>query len=316
MHFRADAIVRDAEHIRSSLLGVDGQWSVLGQSYGGFCVLHYLSFASEGLREAFVTGGLPPIEGTADDIYRRTSLRVREQNRRYFDRYPTDQARVHAVATHLMEQEVLLPNGERLTPRRLQWFGQSLGMSDGFERIHYLLDEAFIQGSAGDELSDTFLYEVMNMVTFAANPLYAIMHESIYAQGAGTKWSAERVRAEHLEFNFSPPKPFLFTGEMIYPWMFDEDSTLRPLKAAAEIIAQHDHWPVLYDAARLQSNTVPCAAVIYADDMYVERIFSEETAQSIGGCRAWLTNEYQHNGIRADGERILDRLIAMVRGER
>lgn len=40
-HFRADAIVRDAECFREHL-GV-AQWSVLGQSFGGFCTLHYLS---------------------------------------------------------------------------------------------------------------------------------------------------------------------------------------------------------------------------------------------------------------------------------
>jgi hypothetical protein len=41
-----------------------------------------------------------------------------------------------------------------------------------------------------------------------------------------------------------------------------------------------------------------------------------DNAQPIRGCRVWLTNEYQHNGHRADGERIFDRLIATVRGER
>ena len=54
-HFRADAIVRDAEHIRREL-GVD-RWSVLGQSFGGFTSMTYLSIAPEGLREAFITGG-------------------------------------------------------------------------------------------------------------------------------------------------------------------------------------------------------------------------------------------------------------------
>jgi pimeloyl-ACP methyl ester carboxylesterase len=43
-HFRADSIVRDAEAIRASLVG-DGRWTVLGQSFGGFCVVHYLSVA-------------------------------------------------------------------------------------------------------------------------------------------------------------------------------------------------------------------------------------------------------------------------------
>ena len=56
VHYRADAIVRDAEHIRREL-GIE-QWSLLGQSFGGLCVMSYLSMAPEGLREAFVTGGL------------------------------------------------------------------------------------------------------------------------------------------------------------------------------------------------------------------------------------------------------------------
>lgn len=33
-HFRADAIVADAEAIRASLIGPDGKWSLLGQSFG------------------------------------------------------------------------------------------------------------------------------------------------------------------------------------------------------------------------------------------------------------------------------------------
>ena len=43
--FRADAIVQDAEWIRREL-GVD-RWSVLGQSFGGFCALRYLSAAPD-----------------------------------------------------------------------------------------------------------------------------------------------------------------------------------------------------------------------------------------------------------------------------
>jgi len=44
------------------------------------------------------------------------------------------------------------------------------------------------------------------------------------------------------------------------------------------------------------------------------REFAEETARHIKGIRLWITNEYEHNALRADGERVLDRLIAMVRG--
>ena len=72
-HFRADSIVRDAEHIRHEL-GVE-RWSVLGQSFGGFTSMTYLSFAPEGLREAFITGGLSPIGRPVDDIYGATYRR-------------------------------------------------------------------------------------------------------------------------------------------------------------------------------------------------------------------------------------------------
>ena len=94
-HFRADSIVRDAEWIRREL-GVD-RWSVLGQSFGGFCVLTYLSFAPDGLREAFFTGGLPPIGRPVDDVYRATYERVLDRNRRYYDRYPEDRGRVREL---------------------------------------------------------------------------------------------------------------------------------------------------------------------------------------------------------------------------
>ncbi len=87
-HFRADSIVRDAEWIRREL-GVE-RWSVLGQSFGGFCVTTYLSFAPGGLREAFLTGGLPPVGRPTDDVYRLTYERVLERTRRYYERYPAD----------------------------------------------------------------------------------------------------------------------------------------------------------------------------------------------------------------------------------
>ena len=45
--------MRDAEALRRELLPGDGpasRWAVLGQSFGGFCALTYLSMAPEGAR--------------------------------------------------------------------------------------------------------------------------------------------------------------------------------------------------------------------------------------------------------------------------
>ena len=80
-----------------------------------------------------------------------------------------------------------------------------------------------------------------------------------------------------------------------------------------ELLSERE-WPRLYDGAVLAANEVPAAAMVYAQDMYVERTYSEETASQIAGMRLWLTNEYEHNGLRADGARILGRLIDLARG--
>ena len=60
---------------------------------------------------------------------------------------------------------------------------------------------------------------------------------------------------------------------------------------------------------------MPVAAAVYANDMYVERAYSEQTARTIRGAKVWLTSEYEHNGLRADGSRILGRLVDMARGK-
>ena len=87
------------------------------------------------------------------------------------------------------------------------------------------------------------------------------------------------------------------------------------MKPAADILAAFADWPPLYDPDVLRSNMVPCAATIYHNDMYVDRVFALETAQTICGLKTWVTDEYEHNPLRSDGERVLDRLLGMVRGE-
>ena len=95
----------------------------------------------------------------------------------------------------------------------------------------------------------------------------------------------------------------------------EDYEALRPLRECAEILAEKADWPRLYDLDVLRANTVPVAAAVYLDDMYVESTYSQETAAFIPGVRAWITNEYEHNALRADGEKVLDRLLGMVRGE-
>src|SRR5918992_1448183 len=127
--FRADSIVRDAELIRTQL-GID-RWSVLGQSFGGFCVTAYLSIAPGGLREALITGGLPALGVLVEEVYASTFTLMAARSRAYYERYPGDRERVRALAARLDAEDVRLPDGDRLTIRRLRQLGQVLGSSDG-----------------------------------------------------------------------------------------------------------------------------------------------------------------------------------------
>jgi pimeloyl-ACP methyl ester carboxylesterase len=316
-HFRADSIVLDAELIRRELSG-GAPWSVLGQSFGGFCAVTYLSFAPDGLREAFITGGLPGLSVTADDVYRRTYRTVAAKNAAHYERYPGDVESAALVAQHLASQDVRLPNGAPLSVQAFQSLGLMLGMSTGSNELHYLLEDPF----AGDDLSDAFLYAAAARLSFAAGPLYALLQEPSYAQGFATRWAAQRIRAEFGEFDPAPVLDadpgfarLLFTGEMIYPWMIDADPVLRPLRPAAELLAERDDWPPLYDPSRLAANEVPVAAAVYYNDMYVDREFSMRTAGAIRGLNAWVTSEYEHDGLRVSSGAVLNRLIGMGRGQ-
>ncbi|QRP49146.1 alpha/beta fold hydrolase [Amycolatopsis sp. FDAARGOS 1241] len=298
-HFRADSIVRDAELIRARL-GVD-RWSVLGQSFGGFCALTYLSHTPQGLREAFFTGGLPPVKRHPDEVYTATFETLLERNRRYYERYPADRERVRALHPRLAAGEISLPDGTSLNPRLFRQLGNVLGSSEGAETLHYLLER--------DPESPAFAHDVAAMLPFSArNPLYAVIHEACYADGHATRWSAERVRPALYDEDVT-----LFTGEHVFPSVFTDLPGLAPLREAAELLAERE-WPRLYDEDALRRCDVPCAAAIYTEDAYVDRRFSEETARLIPSMLPWVTNEYEHNGLRAAGEHVLGRLIDLARG--
>lgn len=318
-HFRADSIVRDCEAIRDEVTG-GAPWTVLGQSFGGFCATHYLSTAPEGLTAAVITGGLPTLDGHADDVYRAAYPRIERKVAAHYARYPQDVERARRIAEYLAEHEPVLNGGYRLTVEAFQSLGILLGGTGGSDRLHYLLEDAFVRTPAGVELSDAFQEDVQATLSYAGHPLYALVHEAIYGQDARpTNWSAERVRGEFPQFDaaktLAGDGPLLFTGESVHPWMFDCDPALRPLRETAELLAARTDWAPLYDPARLAANEVPAVAAVYHDDMYVDTAHALRTARAVKGLRTWVTDEFEHDGLRAGAPRVLDRLLAMVRGD-
>ncbi|MEU2671956.1 alpha/beta fold hydrolase [Streptomyces sp. NPDC007164] len=316
--FRSDSIVRDCELIRPQLTGGE-PWTVLGQSYGGFCAVRYLSAAPEGLRAVLITGGLPSLAAHADDVYRAAYPRIERKAAAHYARYPQDVERAREITAHLLEHPTDSA-GHRLTAEGFQSLGIMLGGGSGSHQLHYLLENAFVRTPHGTELSDTFQEAMRTASSFAGHPLYALLHEAIYGQDERpTDWSAERVRAEFPQFDaaaaLKSDGPVLFTGESIHPWHFEVDPALRPLRETAGLLAARTDWTPLYDPERLAANQVPVAAAVYHDDMYVDTEHALRTAASIRGLRTWVTNEYEHDGLRAGGPRVLDRLLALVRDD-
>nr|WP_307861380.1 alpha/beta fold hydrolase [Cellulomonas wangleii] len=308
--FRADAIVEDAEHLRRTVYG-GRRWTTLGQSYGGFLTLTYLSRYPEALEACWITGGLPPVRATAEDVYAATYPRQAARNRALHRAFPTDVELLGHLADRVAAGDVVLPTGDALTVERLQTLGMSLGMSTGVDDLHWLLDTALDRHG---EPAPGFLAQVAARTGFDTNPLYLVLQEVIYHSGEREPgWAAAAEHARHPDFA-ATARPLLLSGEAVFPWMFDQVAALRPFAAAAHELAARTEWPALYDVDRLAANEVPVAAVQYLDDPYVDVDLARATAAGLGNAQVWLTNEYLHDGLRVAGDTILPRLADLTSG--
>ena len=302
--FLASSVVRDFEYLRLARFG-GKQWVTLGQSYGGFLTLTYLSLYPEGIAAGFTGGGIPHVPADADEVYAHTYPRMVSKTRQYYERFPEDVERVSALADRLAVGDVVLPDGSPFTVERLQSLGCDFGMKPGFGRMHNLIDLAFADG-AGEvpadhtslRLSDGFLLNVLNRASTADRPLYWTLQEFIYMDGTSVpaRWSAER--AYHARPEFDPAaRPLMFTGEATFHWMFELDPVLKPFKAAVELLMDDIEFDRIYDPVRLAQNTVPLYAAVYNDDLYVDSGMQLDTLSRIGASHAWVTNEFEHDGL-------------------
>ena len=302
-HLRADSIVADAELLREAL--EEKPWSLLGQSFGGFCITTYLSQHPEGVAEAFFTGGLPGLV-PIDDVYRATYAKTAVRNDRFHTQFPGSAQLIRDICRHLDTHEEFLADGSRLSSRRFRMVGMNLGRTGGFDTLNYLLEDPFHTVGGEKRLRTPFLLHVADEVRFADAPLYAVVHESIYGTDTATAWAASRIGEQTPGFTetVEDADPVYLYGEHIRPWLFDEDPALRPWKDAASELATKDDWTPLYDADALAStadNGIRTAAAVYLDDIFVPFELSMETASHIGGLRPHVTNRWEHNGLGVDG---------------
>lgn len=300
-HFRADAIVEDALDVLDHLGGETV--TPIGQSFGGFTTLHWLSTRPETLSGAIITGGLPAVGRTPDEVYSTTWEIMRRKSLAFYRRFPGDRARMEELAGLAADRAIRLPNGDAVSPARLRSVGHRLGATGGAEQLNWLLHL--------DHRGPAFQHDLAAALPFGGrNPLYAVIHESSMADGHATRWAAERTMPDDVRSD-----PTLLGGEHVHPGLFDEDAELSAWKDIAHRVAETT-WPSLYDPQTLAEVRVPSAAIVYFDDAYVPTRFSLETAALVPSLTPWVTNEWEHNGIRASGTEVVDRLIGLVTGRR
>ncbi|KAA8495084.1 Proline iminopeptidase [Porphyridium purpureum] len=328
VHFRADSIVRDAEAFRGAILGEDAKWTILGQSFGGFCCVTYLSLFPQHLKAALITGGIPYIQDTANAdehcatrVYEHLVPRYLRAMDRFYSLFPNDAERLRSLILHLSAYEVKLPGGGTLSANLFLSLGlRLLGAPGGFVRLHYLLERAFELESTPAALSAYFLADVQGMIPFGMNPLYALLHEACYANADGaTAFASDRVvnsdPYKHLfdaASRAAAGENVYMYGEQVFSWMFEDIAELRDMQPVMQLLAEYKQWGALYDVDALSANTVPVAATVYVNDLYVDSELSLRTAARIGNTHCYVTNQFTHGGLRENPSDVLDTLHGLL----
>lgn len=118
-------------------------------------LIQYLSKYPQGLREAFSTGGIPPIGASAEQVYKATYQRVIQRNKEYYKKYPEDVDSIHSehlllfspgsgstsnetigLAFHIKSKGGLqLPSGGILTVRVFLTLGRNFGAHGGLDFV-------------------------------------------------------------------------------------------------------------------------------------------------------------------------------------
>ena len=321
-YFRADSIVRDCEAIRKNLTAEfpeeKKKWTVMGQSFGGFCCVNYLSRFPEGLQEVFTCGGLPPLVKQPDVVYEQTFKTVHRRNMAYYQKYPEDHQSVIDIVWHIDEktqrkEKISLPSGGNFSVLRLRQIGILFGYHGGLDMVHDMIYRLANDLKYFGDFTRPTLAAFEAMMGFDVAPLYALLHEPCYNQGAASNWSASRVKESLPDFvqPSDGKETILFTGEMVFKDMFEDYDELRSLKETADILAKMNDWPDLYDEAQLAKNEVPVYSATFCDDMYVDFELAQKTASKIKNCKHLITNVMYHNAIRAKYEDLLKQLFVL-----
>ncbi|MGV8845057.1 alpha/beta fold hydrolase [Tessaracoccus sp.] len=296
-HLRADSIVRDAEAMRQHLGAKT--WNTLGQSFGGFTTMAYLSTDASSLDRVYFTGGLSGIGLPAEEVYALTYDKMRTASQRHYRRFPEHRDAIRRLVDLAAGGAIVLPDREVVSVSRIRSLGMLLGSDDGWQTLWSLLDQ--------DPCTNAFRHDLAAALPYRGrNPLYYVLHESSYADGVATNWAAERAEPEDFAAD-----PTLLTGEHVRRDWAKTVPAFQPWQEVADALARVE-WPKLYDAGAIAASGVAGAAAVYHNDLFVPVEHSLATAHLMSGVAVRVTSEHEHSGLRTGD--VLTQLIDMAAG--
>ena len=113
IHFRADNIVRDCEEFRKRVFKCKS-WYLLGQSYGGFTAICYLSQFPKAIKGVMIAGGLPPPPHyTPEQVYQKLLGHTENVNKLFYQQYASPQLKdkIVRICNILNEAPYPMPDG-------------------------------------------------------------------------------------------------------------------------------------------------------------------------------------------------------------
>ena len=277
---------------------------------------HLVGRTSADIETLIRFGGLASLTAGPDEVYRRLYKKVIQRNQAYYNKYPEDVARVKTIMNYLKrfgDGKIKLPSEGTLTRRRFRMLGLAFGGHGGIDSVHDIVLRASYDIESFGHLTRGSLSTIDRAMPYDDALIYAILHEPIYCQGEAAKWSADRLMSEYPEFDLEKQddSPIYFTGEMIFPSMFEDFAELRKVEDVANRVASESDWPKLYDEEQLAKNEVPVYAASYVEDMYVDFDLSMETAKKVKGCKVFTTNVMFHDAVRSKMDEVVKQTFAL-----
>ncbi|KAF3762754.1 alpha/beta-hydrolase [Cryphonectria parasitica EP155] len=330
--FCQDNIVRDLEAIRLCLsqlepLGEVIKWTTLGQSYGGYISLSYLSMHPEGLSEVFITGGLPPCGMKIEDYFQIEYENIVEQNQRFYSHFQDADIlvrRILTLITNIGPKNIPMTGRGYMTGQKLLTLGRQFGSKVGFPEVYNLLCTIKKDLETVGRLQPDTIHEFESILHIDERPLYPLLLEQTWCSGGPTRWAAERVARKIRGFEYlqasedgtypdpsltATEHPIYFTANTYCRFHYDTHEELIELKEAAELLAEYD-WECPYDFEKLMANPlgVPVYAISFERDMHLDVGVSARTAAMVGGLTLVIDPGW-HQDIRYRPAEVLENLF-------